>query len=97
LTSNALTNVVIFCIRPKVIKSLGDKIEIDVLSLFQNVINFGIRPKSWRKRQDSNLHKLFKLDCLADSYGYRFHHVSTKLERAIGFEPMINGFANRRL
>ena len=25
----------------------------------------------WRKRQDLNLHE-FSLDCLADSYGYRF-------------------------
>ena len=38
------------------------------------------------------------LDCLANSYGYRFITFPRKnLERAIGFEPMINGFADRRL
>ena len=39
-----------------------------------------------------------ELDCLANSYGSRFITFPKKnLERVIGFEPMIYGFADRRL
>lgn len=56
-----------------------------------------LNPKSnWRKRQDLNLHEL-SLDGLANRYGYRFITFPLKLERVIGFEPMIYGFADRRL
>lgn len=74
----------------------GDKNWNDVSCSRQNVVISARRPKVWRKRQDLNLHEL-KLDDLANRYGYLFITFPKKLERVIGFEPMICGFADRRL
>ncbi len=68
--TSTLYDVVNLSIRPKM-KWLGDKFWNWCLSFLQNVINSGIRPKVLAETTGLEPAREI-LDCLANSYGYRF-------------------------